>query len=90
MRTVGEATGTKTTVQPAGSVGGVVDEHTVEECTVAAHNGPRNIHYYPVNNALNYPADTNNNHDHHRNLETGDRLGNHTNDDHSWTKCKSL
>ncbi|KAK0163093.1 hypothetical protein PV327_006803 [Microctonus hyperodae] len=95
MRTVGNAVETKTTVQPAGSTTGVslrssiVDECVVvEECSVAAHVGPRSIHaggVYPVGR-LEFSTDSNNNHDHYRSLEATDHLNNHQTDDHSWSK----
>ncbi|XP_011301169.1 nuclear receptor subfamily 4 group A member 2 isoform X1 [Fopius arisanus] len=87
MRTVSDSAGTKTTVQPSTGAGGlrasVGDD--VDECTVAAHVGPRSIHHgivYPVSNRVGF-ADSNNNHDHHRNLESQEQ--GHNPDD-AWTK----
>ncbi|XP_034938515.1 nuclear receptor subfamily 4 group A member 2 isoform X2 [Chelonus insularis] len=93
MRTAGDTVGTKTTVQAtSGSSGPVMrgniveDCVVVEECSVAAHVGHRSIHtgVYPVGR-LAFPPDSNNNHDHHRNLETTGHLTHHHSDD-QWNK----
>lgn len=90
MRTVSDTAGTKTTVQPptatCGLRGSIGDSHA-DECTVAAHIGPRSIHHgiiYPANTRVTF-ADSNNNHDHHRNLESQEQSHN---PDDAWIKCK--
>ena len=95
MRTAGDTAGTKTTVQPCPgrpALTGSLGERIIDrdrECTVAAHVGSGG-NYSRVQANASLQADTNNNHDHHRNLEATEHShGGRENNEHSWTKCKS-